>query len=489
MTDRKLVQAARLSRLGDASTGIEKQDDAATRYAYINADEIIGTAADTNVSGDSDPFTRPKLGPWLTDPELIASYDGIVASTLDRLGRSSRYIMKLRDWADDKGKTLIVISPSLQWPVAKDDIGSKIMWSLLAILAEYELDMIKRRSADTREKLIREGYLVGKAPFGFRIIKKDDHKTLAPDETLAPYVRGMADRYLAGNSLTAICEWLDSENVSPPMGGIWSPKSVSQILRNESLIGRRKNEAGKTVLRFEPILVKKDGKADITLWDQVQHKLNTNPRRRGAASNAPAMLTGVIVCAICEGVMHWRRTVTKRKDGSEYIWTGYRCDGKPRQPSTCKNMVPAAKIEAWTDAWFTGDTFGNTEIVERVPVSGHNHEDEIASVESDLSELDYDDPEFLVKQAALLAERSRLQALPAERSRTVERLTGVFVRDHWRTLDSAGKRAYLLASQTRIHARLTYQFGDKVHFPRKVLDVWMTGNPYVQIGALREMPL
>src|SRR6266581_845474 len=112
----KLVQAARLSRLGDASTGLDKQDDAANRYAVIGGHEIIGTAADADVSGNTDPFKRPELGPWISDPKRIRTYDGIVAATLDRLGRNARHLARMRDWAEDNGKKIIVISPALQWP-------------------------------------------------------------------------------------------------------------------------------------------------------------------------------------------------------------------------------------------------------------------------------------------------------------------------------------------------------------------------------------
>src|SRR6266516_2723171 len=125
----KLLHAARLSRLGDASTGLDKQDDVSRRYPIIGDHEIAGTAADADVSGGVSPWKRPELGPWLTDPELIAQYDGIVASALD--------LAQLRDWAEDNGKQLIVISPPLQWPPADDDMASPIIWDVLARLAEY----------------------------------------------------------------------------------------------------------------------------------------------------------------------------------------------------------------------------------------------------------------------------------------------------------------------------------------------------------------
>ena len=83
-----------------------------------------------------------------------------------------------------------------------------------------------------------------------------------------------------------------------------------------------------------------------------------------------------------------------------------------------------------------------------------------------------DAPDFDQQLANLRAERNRLRALPSEPARVDERLTGVLVRDHWITLDDAGKRAYLLAGDTKVHASRT--------------DRWITGNPYRLIGALRQ---
>src|SRR5215467_3720438 len=97
----RLLQAARLSRLDDASTGLDKQDLDAQTYARLGGHEIIGTAADSDVSGDTDPWSRPQLGPWLTKTELVAQYDGIVASHVDRLARSTIHFMRLLQWADE----------------------------------------------------------------------------------------------------------------------------------------------------------------------------------------------------------------------------------------------------------------------------------------------------------------------------------------------------------------------------------------------------
>jgi hypothetical protein len=46
-------------------------------WAVVRSHEVVGAAVDTDVSGAMSPFDRPGPGPWLSDPERIASFDGI----------------------------------------------------------------------------------------------------------------------------------------------------------------------------------------------------------------------------------------------------------------------------------------------------------------------------------------------------------------------------------------------------------------------------
>src|SRR5260221_11083282 len=138
----RLLQAARLSRMTDSTTSIDKQDQDATRYAGAYDHEVIATAADTDVSGDVSPWDRPELGPWLSEPEKISQYDGIVAAHVDRLSRSTIDFMKLIKWAEDHNKTLITIQPQVDFSTPTGHlIGYIISW-----LAEQELAAIKRRA-------------------------------------------------------------------------------------------------------------------------------------------------------------------------------------------------------------------------------------------------------------------------------------------------------------------------------------------------------
>ena len=488
MTSTRVLVAARLSRVTEqGQSRIERDDEAAEKWATGREGcTIVAVSKDAGVSGGTSPWKRPQLGPWLTDPALIARYDEIVASSIDRLGRSARDLHDLRAWAEDHGKTIRILSPALVWPPSSDDFSGPIVWDVLARVAEIERKMTAKRYADVREHLRQSEALVGKPPFGFMVVGEKYGKTLALDPQLVPVLRGMIDRALAGEPFLAICRWLDAEGIEPAQtgkrirtgakgSGNWSPKSVANVLRNPALKGRR-YEDGRTVLRFEGLLTPGQFQA-------LQDALDGRPARRGPITAATATLTGVIECDRCGGAMYrFTSTGKARKDGTKNVLTYYRCKGTDIEPSTCGNMVPLNDIEGWVNLWFTADgPFARVEVIETTLVPGDDHQAEIEEVEAELRELDFDDPDFDERQRVLRGERARLKALPSEPSQVVEQSTGQTVGEVWQSLDGEARRTYLLAAGVKVrvmsNGTLRTQPGQEVRY--------VTGDPHKVIGTVR----
>src|SRR5260370_26980975 len=88
------IVAARLSRMSkkdrarpELITGIATQDQRSAEWANAEGHVIVHVTRDRNVSGAIAPWERPELGPWLSDPEKVAQYDGIVAYEASRVSR------------------------------------------------------------------------------------------------------------------------------------------------------------------------------------------------------------------------------------------------------------------------------------------------------------------------------------------------------------------------------------------------------------------
>ncbi len=226
------------------------------------------------MSGGVSPFKRPGLGPWLTEPALLAQYDVLVASSVDRLGRSAADLFRLREWAEDNGKSIQVLSPPLPWPPAPDDVAGPIVWDVLARVAELELRLITKRHADARETLRSNGAFFGKPPFGFQVVGERYNKRLRLRADLAPILREMVTRALRGDTYTSIAEWLDESGISTVHGGPWSQTSVRTVLASPALKGRYLDADGKVLHRF-------DGMMASSQWAELQASRDRRPQRRG----------------------------------------------------------------------------------------------------------------------------------------------------------------------------------------------------------------
>ena len=455
----RVLIAARLSQGTGEESRIERDDLAAREWADRNGHDVIATSADY-VSGGTNPFEREHLGPWLTDPAKIAQWDIIVASKLDRLARSVRYLHDLQQWCDEHTKRIVVIDQRLEWPVPTGNAGfaSDIQWALFGRLAQWELEIIKERYEDAKDTVRANGGYLGRPPFGFEMGSEGKYrKTLVLVRSLVPVLQGMVERALRGDTLLSIAQWLDTV---APKDAKWNQTSVKQILKNPALKGRQYDRDGRVSYKHEGVLTSAE-------WDELQKAMNRGSGRRSPATET-AMLTGSITCALCGGPMYRIKSATKRKDGTSNVNFYYRCKGlKDSEPSTCKNMVKQADIEDWLDLWFTGETFGGTEIVEVVTINGDGHESEIAEIAAEIRDLDLDDPKYLDKQAKLLAERKRLQEMPATPTEVREVPTGKTVGDVWASLDHAARRRYLLATGLKVMIQ-----------PGEVRNRWLAGgNP------------
>jgi DNA invertase Pin-like site-specific DNA recombinase len=494
----RVLVAGRLSRkVSDRDqTGFDSQEREAIRWAEYNGHTIVKVVADYK-SGRSDMIDRKNLRPWVSDPEKISQYEAIVALKMDRLTRGdTRETRRLEQWADDHHKKLIIVSGA-EYP-AEGNAG--IWWDFAKRQAHQEwLDISERytrmqnylRTADRPDG--GKGYFVGRPPFGYRIhcaencgaVKCRHHKILIPDEKTAPYALGMVKRYLDGDTLSSICQWLDSEGIKPSgykasKHKLWQPKAVRDVLANPALIGRRANGAGK-ILKCDPIIT------DLAVWDRVQARLESNRLKpvRGAVRDEPALLTGIIFCARCDRVMHYHRTYNERLDGSRQYNYFYRCNGTAVDKSTCRNMVPLAEADGYVGSFMT-EVIGPMELILRQYRPGRATDDAIEMVKADMAALDVEADDYLEQASELKAELNRLKALPAEPVGSVEQRTGVKMAEHWGSLDTDGaRRKWLMAGQVKISAYMPPRRGkvpDGIPEPTAVTD---DGRPFTfSVGVL-----
>lgn len=426
----RLVLAARLSQVAKGQTGMDTQDIDARAWAVAHGHQIVGAAAD-HISGRVSPFSRRELGPWLNDPARIALYDGILISKIDRLTRKRDW--DIRQWAEDHGKKILVVSPELEWPPALGDTTTRIIWDDLVNLAAAEWENTSIRYQRMQKALREQAFFVGKCPYPYRIVTVDgtDHKTLELDPVRSAIARGMAKRYLEGESLRQISKWLNSEAIPPPQVSKWSYHTVGKILRNPAIIGRIQVK-GRTVLRVEPVISVED-------YRKIQTQMSSH-QRHPTRKESP-LLTGILF----DRQGHTLYRITGRKIPSVPNGQYYYCRECPKGSRV---LIPLNYADDVMDEEVM--SYGDHPHFETVVMPGTGYEDEIGQVRLEISELDPESDSYDTDLAALRAELRRLRELPSKPAK-VERKPELnpdgsvrTIGEYWQSLDTPERHGWLV---------------------------------------------
>lgn len=425
----RVIIAGRLSRKAHDrdQTGFDSQEAESVRWAETRGHTVVAVVADIK-SGRSGLEARANLKPWVTEPGKLGLYDGIVALKVDRLTRGDREeTAKLEQWARDHGKSLWIAGADVHFPSEGTD---GIQWDLMLRMAHQEWLNTSERYTRMHRTLKGKGSLVGKPPFGYRVVKRDGIKTLEPDPIEAQIINDAANWYLVGVlSLDDICDRLNAAERLPrrmrdgrqPQ---WSATKLSRLLRNETMVGRRTDAEGRTLLRVEPILSR-------ATWRAVNDRMDTRSVRKGVVqSSARAMLTSIIRCAEHGRPMYVNGSTVK----------GYSCRVKG-----CGLFFPVERADLRVDEMMRDD---NRRDFTEVIIPADDHADEIADVRRDMREaLDADDFDTL---AALRSELERLKALPVTPARVERVLSSQTLGEAWRALpDDNARRSFLLERRAR----------------------------------------
>ena len=162
------------------------------------------------MSGAVNPFDRAGLGPYLREP-LLSTWQVLVVFRLDRLTRSIADFEAIWRFLEANGKTLVGVAEQIDFGTT----AGRLMARQLVVFAEYEREMIRARIKNAYDAARANGKYPGlQFPFGYMPVKLPGKGWgLKPHPIYGPIVEQAADRLIAGESLSSICRWLDTEGI------------------------------------------------------------------------------------------------------------------------------------------------------------------------------------------------------------------------------------------------------------------------------------
>jgi DNA invertase Pin-like site-specific DNA recombinase len=220
------VGYVRVSTPGQASEGVSLAAQRARIGAWAAAGvaELASVHEDAGLSG-SKAANRPALQAALVQ---VCRLKGVlVVYSLSRLARSTKDALAIAERLDRAGADLVSLSEQIDTTSA----AGKMVFRMLAVLAEFERDLISERTRGAMAHMRRQGRRIsGRIPFGSDLV--GDRLVENPEE--AAVLELMRQLRADGRSLRQIAAELERRNVTAKNGGRWAPKVVSFVLRRDA---------------------------------------------------------------------------------------------------------------------------------------------------------------------------------------------------------------------------------------------------------------
>lgn len=223
---RAAIGYVRVSTGGQAEEGVSlpAQEAKIRQWAELNDHEVLGVHEDAGISG-AGMSQRPGLQEAI---ERVCKTKGaLVVYSLSRLARSTRDTLAIAERLDKAGAELVSISEKIDTTSA----AGKMVFRLLAVLAEFERDQVSERTRVALHHMRANGRRISRyAPYGFDL--SPDGQELLPNAREAAVIAKIAKYEKGGRTAGWIAKRLTEQGIPTKRGRkVWSAKVVRTILR------------------------------------------------------------------------------------------------------------------------------------------------------------------------------------------------------------------------------------------------------------------
>jgi DNA invertase Pin-like site-specific DNA recombinase len=218
----KAVGYIRVSTQGQADDGVslEAQRAKLAAYCQLNDGELLEVFADEGVSGTE----RNRAGLAAALALAKKNRAALVVYSLSRLTRSTRHALELADELERAGCDLVSLSEKID----TTSPAGRMVFRLLAALAEFERDQTAARTSDALQHLKRQGRRYGNSiPHGMRLVEGG---RLEKDQAEQEVLRLVRELRADGMSLRAISAELAARGAFNREGRVFHPESLRSML-------------------------------------------------------------------------------------------------------------------------------------------------------------------------------------------------------------------------------------------------------------------
>lgn len=213
----------RVSTEGQATDGVslEAQTAKIQAWAMANDSEIAGIWIDAGLSGkraDNRPELQAALDACCSEGGLLVVY------SLSRLARSTADTLEIAGRLEAAGADLVSLSERIDTSSA----AGKMLFRLLAVLAEFERDLVSERTKAALSHKRSKGERTGEVPFGFRLAA--DGVRLERDDNESRIIELIQSLREQGLSYAAIAAELDAAGMAPKKAAKWNAMTVRNIV-------------------------------------------------------------------------------------------------------------------------------------------------------------------------------------------------------------------------------------------------------------------
>jgi DNA invertase Pin-like site-specific DNA recombinase len=228
---RNAIGYVRVSTELQASEGISLDAQRAKIAAWsdLNGYELAGVFIDAGLSGKRAD-NRPELQKAL---DAVTKSGGVLlVYSLSRLARSTKDTLAISDRLEKAGADLVSLSEKIDTTSA----AGKMVFRMLAVLAEFERDLISERTIAALQHKRKRGGRMGQVPFGFQV--DGDGDTLVPSLQEQEVIHRVQVWRAEGKTLRAIADGLIADEVPNKAGRVrWNTTQIHRLLQRSASTG------------------------------------------------------------------------------------------------------------------------------------------------------------------------------------------------------------------------------------------------------------